>query len=34
MTHANGDVYQGNWEYGKANGLGVFVDVEGSMYEG
>lgn len=34
MTHANGDIYQGNWENGKANGHGVFVDIEGSMYVG
>mgnify|MGYP000918978419 FL=1 len=34
MTHANGDIYQGNWQDGKANGHGVFVDIEGSMYEG
>lgn len=34
MTHANGDIYQGEWHEGKANGQGVFVDIEGSMYEG
>ena len=26
MTHANGDVYHGNWKDGKANGQGVFID--------
>ena len=34
MTHANGDIYQGEWTDGKANGMGVFVDTNGSMYEG
>jgi len=34
MTHANGDIYQGEWKDGKANGEGVFVDSEGSMYKG
>jgi hypothetical protein len=34
MTHANGDIYQGEWVDGKANGMGVFVDTNGSMYEG
>ena len=34
MTHANGDIYQGEWKGGKANGFGVFVDTHGSMYEG
>ena len=34
MTHANDDVYQGQWKNGKANGYGVFVDTNGSMYEG
>ena len=34
MTHANNDIYQGEWRAGKANGYGVFVDTNGSMYEG
>jgi hypothetical protein len=34
MTHANGDIYQGEWRNGKANGFGIFVDTNGSMYEG
>ena len=34
MTHANGDIYHGEWLNGKANGYGVFLDVSGSMYEG
>lgn len=34
MTHANGDMYQGEWEKGKAQGYGVFADVRGSLYEG
>jgi hypothetical protein len=34
MTHANGDIYQGEWQNGKAFGFGTFVDTAGSMYEG
>jgi len=34
MTHANGDIYQGEWKQGKANGQGTFVDTNGSMYKG
>jgi len=34
MTHSNGDIYQGEWKDGKANGFGVFVDTNGSMYKG
>ena len=35
MTHANGDVYQGEWHEGKAQGYGVFVDAKkGNMYDG
>jgi hypothetical protein len=34
MTHANGDIYQGEWQNGKAHGNGVFCDNKGSLYEG
>lgn len=34
MTHANGDIYQGEWQNGKAHGAGVFCDMKGSMYIG
>ena len=34
MTHANGDIYQGEWLDGKAHGQGVFVDKDGSLYDG
>jgi hypothetical protein len=34
MTHANGDIYQGQWQNGKAHGIGVFCDYKGSLYEG
>lgn len=34
MTHANGDIYQGEWQDGKAHGQGVFVDKDGSLYDG
>lgn len=34
MTHANGDIYQGEWKEGKACGAGIFIDKLGSMYEG
>lgn len=34
MTHANGDIYQGKWQDGKANGHGVYIDQNGSMYVG
>ncbi len=34
MTHANGDMYEGEWVADKANGRGVFVDAAGAKYEG
>jgi len=27
MTHANGDVYEGQWLDDRANGFGIFIDV-------
>ena len=34
MTHANGDIYQGEFKDGKANGKGTFVGSDGTMYVG
>jgi len=34
MTQANGDIYQGQWRLNMANGKGVFIDSQGSTYEG
>ena len=34
ITHANGDIYQGEWNNGKACGYGVYVDLVGSIYRG
>lgn len=34
MTHANGDIYDGSWKEDKANGYGVFVDINNARYEG
>lgn len=34
MTHANGDIYQGQWKNGMAHGKGTFCDTKGSLYEG
>lgn len=34
MTHANGDIYEGEWKNDKANGYGVFIDCNNSRYEG
>lgn len=34
MTHANGDIYWGEWLNGKAHGKGIFIDREGMMYDG
>lgn len=34
MTHANGDVYEGNWIDDKANGYGIFIDTNFAKYEG
>lgn len=32
--HADGDVYEGEWEDDKANGYGVYIHVNGAKYEG
>ena len=34
LQHANGDIYQGEWKGGKANGFGVFADTQGNLYRG
>jgi hypothetical protein len=34
MSHANGDIFQGHYNMGKANGYGVLQDSEGAMYAG
>jgi len=32
MTHAGGDIYEGEWKDDKANGEGTFVDKDGATY--
>lgn len=34
MSHKNGDIYQGEFKDGKANGKGVFVGNDSTMYKG
>jgi hypothetical protein len=34
MTHANGDMYEGQWREDKANGHGIFIDANSAMYTG
>jgi hypothetical protein len=34
LVHAEGDVYEGEWEDDKANGFGVYTHFNGSRYEG
>ena len=34
MTHANGDIYDGFWIDDKANGFGIFIDLNNAKYEG
>jgi hypothetical protein len=35
MTHANGDIYEGQWSGDRANGFGVFIDIASeAKYEG
>jgi len=30
----DGDVFEGEWEFDKANGYGTYVHVNGAKYEG
>lgn len=32
FTHANGDIYDGNWKNGKAHGYGIFIHHTGGRY--
>jgi len=34
LTHADGDVYDGEWKNDKANGKGTYIHVNGAKYEG
>ncbi len=34
MTHANGDIFQGQWKDDMANGHGTFLDTNGARYTG
>lgn len=34
LIHANGDVYEGNWEKDKAEGFGVYTRSDGNRYVG
>lgn len=34
LTHADGDVYQGEWSDDKANGKGIYIHLNGARYEG
>jgi len=34
MTHANGDIYEGQWKDDKAFGHGIFIDTNNAIYEG
>jgi hypothetical protein len=34
FVHIDGDVYEGQWANDKANGMGVYVHVNGARYEG
>jgi hypothetical protein len=34
FSYVNGDVYDGEWENDKANGNGVYLHKDGSIYEG
>ena len=32
--HADGDIFDGDWAFDKANGFGTYYNVNGSKYEG
>lgn len=32
LIHSDGDVYTGNWHYGKAMGYGEYVHADGTKY--
>jgi hypothetical protein len=34
MTHADGNIYQGDFKYDKANGQGILMNVDGAFYDG
>ena len=34
LTHADGDIYEGDWMNDKANGNGVYSHSNGAKYEG
>ena len=34
MTHADGDIYEGEWLDDKANGKGTYYHINGAKYEG
>jgi len=34
MTHANGDLYEGEWKEDMAHGYGTFLDTKGASYKG
>lgn len=34
LTHADGDVYEGEWEDDKANGKGVYRHKNGAVFDG
>ena len=34
LMHADGDIYEGDWEFDKAHGKGVYTHANGAKYEG
>lgn len=32
--HSDGDIYIGRWHKDKANGMGVYLHIDGAKYEG